>query len=238
MAFRKARTRVANPSHKRKHRKHNAAARKSHTARHANPRRKRRAARRTNGYAAAAAPSRKRRRKSIRRHNGYKRHGRRKNPEMGGKLLTMENVAMVAGAGVSTALVMAVLERTDAAGKLGIVKQEYKEATNAAASAALGATIAHFTRGKRKISKFFWIHSLVSGGTAFVLLAKGKAKELAEKALPASTGSTGGMFIPPPKGDVGLLQADLKGIYLPAPKGDMGLIQQDIGKSPARSFGK
>ena len=74
------------------------------------------------------------------------------------------------------------------------------------------------------------IGSGISGGWA--------AKELAEKALPASTGSTGGMFIPPPKGDVGLLQADLKGIYLPAPKGDMGLIQQDIGKSPARSFGK
>lgn len=237
MAFRKARTRVANPSHKRKHRKHNAAARKSHTSRHANPRRKRRAARRTNGYAAAAAPSRKRRRKSIRRHNGYKRHGRRKNPEMGGKLLTAENVAMVVGAGASTALVVTVLERTGATAKLGVPAQ-YQPAANAAASAALGATIAHFTKGKRMVSKFFKFHAAVSGGLAGVLLFKGMANQIADKVLPASTGSTGGMFIPPPKGDVGLLQADLKGIYLPAPKGDMGLIQQDIGKSPARSFGK
>lgn len=231
MAFRKVRTRVANPSKKRKARKRHAAH-KSHAARAANPRRARRKRRKANGYAAMANPAPKRR---IRKANGYKR---RRNPDVstGGKLLSAESIAMVAGAGASTALVVTLFERTNATGKLGVPAQ-YQPAANAAASAALGAAAAYFLRKRGKISKFFKFHAAVSGGLAGVLLFKGVAGQIADKVLPSSAGSTSGIYLTPDRG-VGLLQADVQGMYLPPPKGDMGLIQQDVGKVPTRSFGK
>ena len=195
MAFRKVRTRVANPSKKRKARKHRAAAHKTHAARGANPRRVRRKRRKTNGYAAMASHAPKRR-KHVRRANGYKAHKRRHNPDMGtgGKLLSAENIAMVAGAGASTALVVTLFERTNATGKLGVPAQ-YQPAANAAASAALGAAAAYFLRKKGKVSKFFKFHAAVSGGLAGVLLFKGMAGQIADKVLPASAGSTSGIYL-------------------------------------------
>jgi len=224
MAFRKVRTRVANPSKKRKARKRRAAAHKTHAARAANPRRVRSKRRKTNGYAATASHAPKRRKRHVRRANGYKR---RHNPDMGtgGKLLTAENIAMVAGAGASTALVVTLFERTNATGKLG-VPPEYQPAANAAASAALGAVAAYFLRKKGKVSKFFKFHAAVSGGLAGVLLFKGMAGQIADKVLPASAGSTNGLYLRD-YGNTGLLQSDLSGVVL-SERGNTGLLQADL----------